>query len=85
MPRVTCTDCGKTIFTAASYSHRCAKPKMTAEEKAAFNPRFSEFFQPRFTAARSEALGEGDDERPEVFLDTFVGAAQTVWRSAKRQ
>jgi hypothetical protein len=58
MPRVTCTDCGKTIFTAASYSHRCAKPKMTAEEKAAFNPRFSEFFQPKFTAARSEALRE---------------------------
>jgi len=48
----------KTIFTAASYSHRCAKPKMTAEEKAAFNPRFSEFFQPKFTAARSEALRE---------------------------
>jgi hypothetical protein len=89
--RVTCTACGKLIFAAAIASHRCAKPKMTEAEKAAFNPQFSQFFP----ASKKRGGEQGDrqvareaaveDERPEVFLDTYVQAATTVWRTVTRQ
>jgi hypothetical protein len=89
--RVTCTACGKLIFAAAVASHRCAKSKMTEAEKAAFNPRFSQFFP----ASKKRGGEQGDrqvareaaveDERPEVFLDTYVQAATTVWRTVTRQ
>lgn len=89
--RITCTACGKLIYAAAIASHHCAKPKMTEAEKAAFNPRFSEFFpackkrgaeQGGKQVAREAAV---EDERPEVFLDTDVQAATTVWRTVTRQ
>jgi hypothetical protein len=89
--RITCTACGKLIFAAAIASHRCAKPKMAEAEKAAFNPRFSQFFP----ASKKRGGEQGDrqvareaaveDERPEVFLDTYVQAATTVWRTVTRQ
>jgi hypothetical protein len=82
MLRIKCTGCNKVIFAAAIPGHRCAKPKMTAEEKAAFNPKFEDFFQPKFTKVQQSE----EAEKPEVFLDTYVGAAaQTVWRSVTRQ
>jgi hypothetical protein len=89
--RITCMACGKLIYAAAIASHHCAKPKMTEAEKAAFNPRFSQFFP----ASKKRGGEQGDrqvareaaveDERPEVFVDTYVQAATTVWRTVTRQ
>ena len=82
MLRIKCTGCNKVIFAAAIPGHRCAKPKMTAEEKANSNPKFEDFFQPKFTKVQQSE----EAEKPEVFLDTYVGAAaQSVWRSVTRQ
>jgi hypothetical protein len=74
--RATCAACGKVVFATAMCAHRCAKPKMTEEEKAAFDPDFDDFFQPKF--AVNGAVGERPD-------DTYVEAAQAVWLSVTRQ
>jgi hypothetical protein len=71
----TCAKCGKVVFATAMCAHRCAKPKMAEEEKAAFDPNFDDFFQPEFAA--NGAVGERPD-------DTYAEAAQAVWRSVRR-
>jgi hypothetical protein len=80
MLRVTCTECGQVIFAIAIPNHRCAKPKMTPAEKVAFNPKFDDFYQPKFTAVTTD-----EDESPEYFVDTYVQAAGAIWSGVTRQ
>jgi hypothetical protein len=93
MMQVTCAKCTKVIPAVAIAGHRCAKPPMTEERKQEVrNMRISKMFPPSQFPSRCVKMGEwaakagsSEDEAPEVFLDTYVQAATTVWRSVTRQ
>jgi hypothetical protein len=93
MMQVTCAKCTKVIPAVAIAGHRCAKPPMTEERKQEVrNMRISKMFPPLQFPSRCVKMGEwaakagsSEDEAPEVFLDTYVQAATTVWRSVTRQ
>ena len=94
MMRVTCAKCSKVTPAVAIAGHRCAKPPMTEERKQEIrNMRISKMFPPSQVPSRCVKMGEWvakkaeaekEVEAPEVFLDTYVQAAQTVWRSVTR-
>jgi hypothetical protein len=96
MLHVSCAKCHKVILAAAISNHHCAKPAMTEERKHEIRNMRISLMSPKGQLgsypSRCVKIGEWvamqaekEAEAPEVFLDTYVQAAQTVWRTVARQ